>query len=43
MDKTEYQIKLDQINKLVDARDYKGALGVVETIDWRRVKSVRTL
>lgn len=43
MDKNEYQIKLDQINKLVDARDYKGALGVVETIDWRRVKSVRTL
>lgn len=43
MDKTEYQIKLEQINNLVDARDYKGALAVVETIDWRRVKSVRTL
>lgn len=43
MDKTEYKIKLDQINALVDENDYEGALEVVESIDWRRVKSVRTL
>lgn len=43
MDKTEYKIKLDQINALVDANDYEGALEIVDSIDWRRVKSVRTL
>ncbi|MGI6011884.1 MAG: tetratricopeptide repeat protein [Ruminococcus sp.] len=43
MDKTEYQIKLDQITTLVEKQDYEGALEIVETIDWRRVKSVRTL
>jgi hypothetical protein len=43
LDKTEYQIKLDQITTLVEKQDYEGALEIVETIDWRRVKSVRTL
>lgn len=43
LDKTEYQIKLDQINELVDKQDFEGALEIVDTIDWRRVKSVRTL
>jgi DNA replication protein DnaC len=43
LDKSEYQIKLDQITKLVEKEDYEGALEIVETIDWRRVKSVRTL
>lgn len=43
MDKAEYRIKLDQINELADAGDYKGALEVVDSVDWRRVKSVRTL
>ncbi|MDD3338281.1 MAG: hypothetical protein PHS82_05415 [Lachnospiraceae bacterium] len=43
LDKAEYRIKLDQINKLADAGDYEGAAGIVDTIDWRRVKSVRTL
>lgn len=43
MDKTEYQIKLDEIGRRVEARDYEGALEIVQGIDWRRVKSVRTL
>lgn len=43
MDKTEYRMKLDEINRLVDAQDYEGALAIVDSIDWRRVKSVRTL
>ena len=43
MDKTEYQIKLDQITTLVEKEDYEGALEIAESIDWRRVKSVRTL
>ena len=43
MDKTEYHLKLEEINKLVDAQDYEGALTIANSIDWRRVKSVRTL
>lgn len=43
MDKTEYHLKLEEINRLVDAQDYEGALTVAASIDWRRVKSVRTL
>lgn len=43
MDKNEYRAKLEEINDLVDRQDYKGALEIVETIDWRRVRSARTL
>ena len=43
MDKAEYRIKLEQINSLAEAGDFKGAAAVVDTIDWRHVKSVRTL
>ena len=43
MDKNEYRAKLDVINDLVDRQDYKGALEIVDTIDWRRVRSARTL
>ena len=34
---------MGQINKLVEAQDYKGAMQIVDRIDWRRVKNVRTL
>lgn len=43
MDKAEYQSRLDSVNQLVKNGDYSGALEIVETIDWRRVKSIRTL
>lgn len=43
MDKNEYRAKLDEINDLVDRQDYRGALKIVDTIDWRRVRSARTL
>ena len=43
VDKNEYRAKLDVINDLVDRQDYKGALKIVDTIDWRRVRSARTL
>ena len=43
MDKEEFRIKLEEINNLVDKKDYEGALKVVDSIDWRRVKNVRTL
>ncbi len=34
---------MGQINKLVEAQDYKGAMQIVDSIDWRRVKNVHTL
>ncbi len=43
MDKNEYRAKLEEISQLVDKQDYKGALKIVDTIDWRRVRSARTL
>lgn len=43
LDKEEFRIKLEEINHLVEQKDYKGAMNVVDSIDWRRVKNVRTL
>lgn len=43
LDKAEYRSKLDQLTSLADKEDYKGALEIVESVDWRRVKSIRTL
>mgnify|MGYP000677031473 CR=1 FL=1 len=43
MDKAEYQSRLEELNSLVKKEDYEGALAVVESVDWRRVKSLRTL
>ena len=43
MDKNEYRARLEEISQLVDRQDYKGALKIVDTIDWRRVRSAITL
>ena len=43
LDKMEYNMRLDQINELVDKHDIQGAIEMAETIDWRRIKSIRTL
>ena len=43
MDKTEYNQKLDELSAFVQNKDYAQALEIVESIDWRRVKSIRTL
>lgn len=43
MDKYEYQLKLDQINKLIERNDYATALKIADNIDWKRVRSVNTL
>ena len=43
LDKEEFRVKLEEINHLVEQKDYKGAMNVVDSIDWRRVKNVRTL
>ncbi|MBQ2406307.1 MAG: hypothetical protein II312_06520, partial [Lachnospiraceae bacterium] len=43
MDKYEYKIRLDEINKLIDCENYTEAASMADTIDWRRVKSISTL
>ena len=43
LDKEEFRTKLEEINNLVEKKDYKGALDIVDSIEWRRVKSIRTL
>lgn len=43
MDKYEYQAKLEEINKLVERKEYEEAVSLVDTIEWKRVRSVRTL
>lgn len=43
MDKYEYKIKEDEIKELVKMREFEEAAEVADTIDWRRVKSVKIL
>ena len=43
MDKYEYNLKLEEIDKLVDQEDYQEAANLADTIDWRRVRNIRTL
>lgn len=43
LDKYEYNLKLEEIDKLVDQSDYTEAANLADTIDWRRVRNVRTL
>ena len=43
LDKEEFRVKLEEINHLVEQKDYKGAMNVVDSIDWRRVKNVHPL
>lgn len=37
MDKYEFNLKVEQLNKLVKGGDYKAAMRITDTIDWRRV------
>ena len=43
MDKVEYQERLEELTTAVQKKDYDRALSIVEGIDWKRVKSIRTL
>ena len=43
MDKYEYNLKLEEIDKLVDQGDYEEAANLADTIDWKRVRNIRTL
>lgn len=43
LDKYEYKIRADEINSLIEEGEYADAVAIADTIDWRRVKSVRML
>lgn len=43
LDKYEYNLKLEEINRLVDDENYEEAAEIADTIDWKRVRNVRTL
>ena len=43
LDKYEYNLKLEEIDKLVEQGDYEEAASLADSIDWRRVRNVRTL
>ena len=43
MDKYEFNIKVEQIKKLVNKGDYETAMKIADTIDWRRVRSASLL
>lgn len=43
LDKEEYRIKLEEINKLIEKKNYESAMEIVDSIDWRKVKNIRTL
>ncbi len=43
LDKYEYKIRADEINTLIEEGEYADAVAIADTIDWRRVKSVRML
>lgn len=43
LDKNEYNLKLEEIDKYVNEGEYSEAAKVADTIDWRRVRNVRTL
>ena len=40
MDKYEYRIRAEEINALIEQKDYIQAVKIADTIDWRRVRSV---
>lgn len=43
LDKYEYNVRVEQITKLLAEKDYKAAAKISDSIDWRRVRSVSTL
>lgn len=43
MDKYEYKLKLEQLKNLVAEKDYKTAVEIADTINWRKVKNASTL
>ncbi len=43
MDKYEFNIKVEQIKKLVSKNDFATAMKIADTIDWRRVRNANLL
>lgn len=43
MDKYEFQIKTEQLEKLLDKKDYETAAKIADSIDWRKVRNVGLL
>lgn len=43
MDKYEYSLKLEEINRLVENDNYEDAAKIADTVDWKRVRNARTL
>ena len=43
MDKYEYRVKTEQMLEYMDNKQYKKAMEIADTIDWRRVKNVSML
>jgi len=43
LDKQEYKIRSEEIRALVEEKNYREAADLADTIDWRRVKSVKML
>ena len=43
MDKYEYRVRAEEINALIEKKEYAQAVKIADTIDWRRVKSVTML
>ncbi len=43
MDKNEYNLKLGEIDKCVDQKNYEEAAHIADQIEWKRVRNVRTL
>lgn len=43
MDKYEFQIKIEQLEKQLDKKDYETAAKIADSIDWRKVRNVGLL
>ena len=43
MANAEYKLKSDEIKRLIKEKDYRAAVEIADTIDWRRVRSITTL
>ena len=43
MDRYEYKVRIAQIKSLIENGEFFEALQIVNTIDWRRVRSIQTL
>lgn len=43
MDKYEYKVRADEIHDLIYEGEFARAVEIADTIDWRRVKSIKTL